>query len=562
MSDKEPDNPLEELQKQLREMMRNPQAMGNLSGFPGSTGFQSESEAGDSGSPTKADPEEDEHAEAIRRILEFNLKPREIRDHLNRYVIKQQEAKKVLSVAICDHYNHVRRCLEDPEFASRDYLKQNILLLGPTGVGKTYLIRHIAKLIGVPFVKADATKFSETGYVGGDVEDLVRDLVKMGNQDTELAQFGIIYIDEIDKIAGAAGEQGARDVSGRGVQINLLKLMEETEVNLFSPTDMMAQMQAMMNMSRGGKEQKRTINTRHILFIVSGAFDKLEDIVKKRVGRTALGFNALDLKEGGNPPDPEAEEDPFFWMRYAETPDFLDYGFEPEFIGRIPVRVACESLKPEDLAAILTSSEDNILRQYRDDFKGYDIDFKISNEAILEIASQAYQERTGARGLMTVFERIFRGFKFELPSTAIKKFEVTPQLIENPAGSLRRLLKENAHLMNEVYISDIRRFAADFEENHGLKLEFDDGAMAVLIEEAGNRELTIRALCEAKFKDFQHGLKIIMRNTGQDAFPISEAAARNPDDELSKWVVASFRDRQDEESDEKSSENPEPSEEG
>ena len=189
------------------------------------------------------------------------MKPREIRDYLDRYVVKQQEAKKVLSVAICDHYHHVRRCLENPKLAERDFHKQNILLLGPTGVGKTYLMRNIAKLIGVPFAKADATKFSETGYVGSDVEDLVRDLYRIAGNNAEAAQFGIIYIDEIDKIAASANATG-KDVSGRGVQINLLKLMEETEVNLFSPTDMMSQMSAMMEMSRGGGNRKSAPSTR------------------------------------------------------------------------------------------------------------------------------------------------------------------------------------------------------------------------------------------------------------------------------------------------------------
>lgn len=551
MSEKEPDNPLEELQKQLRELLNNPNAKASFGTFP--TGADMGAKAETSG-PSEPTEEENDKAAARERMLEFNLKPREVRDYLNRFVVKQQEAKKVLSTAICDHYNHVRRCLEDPAYGDRDYLKQNILLLGPTGVGKTYLIRHIAKLIGVPFVKADATKFSETGYVGGDVEDLVRDLVKMSDGDTEQAQFGIIYIDEVDKIAGAGGENNSRDVSGRGVQINLLKLMEDTDVNLFSPTDMMAQMQAMMSMGRG-KEQRRTMSTKHILFIVSGAFDKLDGIVKKRIGKNALGFNALALEEP-NSGDGE-DEDPYAWLRYAETPDFLDYGFEPEFIGRVPVRVACESLKPEDLADILTSSEDNILRQYRDDFEGYGIHFKISDEAILEIARQAAKERTGARGLMTVLERIFRGFKFELPSTAIQKFEITPAVISDPLGSLKKLLKENAHLMNEVYVSDIKRFAKEFEEIHGLQLDFQAAAYEILIEEADREELTIRALCEKKFKDFQHGLKIIHRNTGQETFEISGEVAKNPDDELSKWVVASFRDRENQQ-DTESGDTPDP----
>ena len=159
--------------------------------------------------------------------FDFKYKPREVKDYLDRFVIKQDDAKKVLSVALCDHYHHVRLALEGKE--SPNYAKQNIILIGPTGVGKTFLIRCAADLIGVPFVKADATKFSETGYVGGDVEDMVRDLLRLADGDVTRAQYGIIYIDEIDKIAAATNVTG-RDVSGRGVQTNLLKLMEETEV--------------------------------------------------------------------------------------------------------------------------------------------------------------------------------------------------------------------------------------------------------------------------------------------------------------------------------------------
>mgnify|MGYP001393527857 CR=1 FL=1 len=183
--------------------------------------------------------------ELLQRLRQFDLTPRDVRDYLDRFVVSQDEAKRVLAVALCDHYHHVRRCLEQGDDTSREFAKHNVLLLGPTGVGKTYLMRCAARLIGVPFVKADATKFSETGYVGYDVEDIVRDLVRIAGNDAALAQYGIIYIDEIDKIAGQAQDTG-RDVSGRGVQINLLKLMEDTDVRLIGQTDMLGQMQAIL----------------------------------------------------------------------------------------------------------------------------------------------------------------------------------------------------------------------------------------------------------------------------------------------------------------------------
>src|SRR6266699_2229179 len=232
----------EEFQRQLSDFVR--QHFQNARG----PGAQTEN----AGVPEAPEPK------AKAEQFEFNYKPREVKAHLDRFVIKQDEAKKVLSVALCDHYHHVRLALEGKE--SPNYAKQNVILIGPTGVGKTYLIRRAADLIGVPFVKADATKFSETGYVGGDVEDMVRDLLRLAEGDVRRAQYGIIYIDEIDKIAAAASHVSGRDVSGRGVQTNLLKLMEETDVPARSPNDIAGQIQAMMELTqRGGKKQPAVI---------------------------------------------------------------------------------------------------------------------------------------------------------------------------------------------------------------------------------------------------------------------------------------------------------------
>src|SRR2546422_7348303 len=241
----------EEFQRQLSEFVRR-----QFQGGRGPAPEPAESDEPPQSTERKPKPED----------FEFDYKPREIKEYLDRFVIKQDEAKKVLSVALCDHYHHVRLALEGKE--SPNYAKQNIILIGPTGVGKTFLIRNAADLIGVPFVKADATKFSETGYVGGDVEDMVRDLVRLAEGDVTRAQYGIIYIDEIDKIAAASNLSG-RDVSGRGVQTNLLKLMEETEVPARSPNDIAGQIQAMMDFTQRGRKAPSTINTKHILFIVT-----------------------------------------------------------------------------------------------------------------------------------------------------------------------------------------------------------------------------------------------------------------------------------------------------
>ncbi|MFW5874375.1 MAG: AAA family ATPase [Verrucomicrobiota bacterium] len=527
MSDKEPPNPFEEIQKQLRELFKDSNVKVSAPGFENSETFNNQADSASS-PPNAENPAADD--DPLAKIRDFRLKPKEIRDYLDRYVIRQQDAKKVLSVAICDHYNHVRRSLGGKTARTGEYSKQNILLLGPTGVGKTYLMKNIARLIGVPFVKADATKFSETGYVGSDVDDLVRDLVKAADGDTELAEYGIIFVDEIDKIASEGGH-GGRDVSGRGVQINLLKLMEETEVNLFSPTDMMSQMQAVMEMQRGGKPKRKSISTRNILFIVSGAFDKLAESIRKRMTASEMGFGASAR---------EKDEDASKFLKHAGTRDFIQYGFEPEFIGRVPVRVACESLSSIDLANILTGSEGSILHQYRDDFRGYGIDFDITPEAVRAVAEAAAKEGTGARGLMTVLEHTFRDFKFELPSTAIKRFEVTTETIENPGDRLRALKEKNAHLQHGVWEEDVKRFAAQFEKRHGYTLDFKPLAVDELIRQSIATDRSIQSLCEEKFKDYEHGLSIIRRNTGQTVFKIGKLAVENPDKELSQWVVRSI----------------------
>lgn len=516
-------NPIEELKKQLE-------------GFLGKNkNVKFEFVPPFGAAPTDGDepaPQKETSAKILEKIANFSMKPREIRDYLNKFVIKQDESKKVLSVAICDHYNHIRRCIENPALSEREYAKQNILILGPTGVGKTYLMRTIAKLIGVPFVKADATKFSETGYVGSDVEDLVRDLVKAADGDVDLAQYGIIYIDEIDKIASREGRSGGRDVSGRGVQINLLKLMEESNVNVVSPQDMMGQMQLAMN-SRSGKKQKRTINTRHILFIVSGAFDTLGEDIAKRMNCGIIGFSENN--------GAKSSEEPTDFLKFAQTSDFIKYGFEAEFVGRLPVRVACESLKADDLANILVSSEGSILRQYEADFRNYGIDFSVTKEAIAAVAEQAYKEKTGARGLMTVLERILRDFKFDLPSSGIKHFELDTSTVEAPQERLKKLLVENGDILRETLAESIQRFAKRFFDTTTFKLNFDAEAKEKLISLAVARDKDASALCEELFKDYEHGLAIVARNTQVGEFTITKDAIENPDKFLSDLVVNSFK---------------------
>ncbi|MSU31834.1 MAG: AAA family ATPase [Pedosphaera sp.] len=360
----------------------------------------------------------------------FELKPREIARHLDRFVIGQAEAKKVLSVALCDHFQHVRRCLAGEE--AMYYQKQNVLLLGPTGVGKTHLIRSAAELIGVPFVKADATKFSETGYVGGDVDDLVRDLVRKAGGNVKKASYGIIYLDEVDKLA-TRGEGGGRDVSGRGVQTNLLKLMEDGDVPIVSPNDMTGQIQsAMSTLGGAGSAQPETINTRHILFIVSGAFAGMEHLIRDRLSHSfeeSLGSKSKIVR---------MKADDLFAQ--SMTADFIQYGLEPEFVGRLPVRVACHGLDTGHLFDVLRRSESSLVRQYERAFEAYGIQAEFTDAGLRHLAELAAGENTGARGLMTVCERVFRDLKFALPSSRVRSFKVTQELVADPAGGLKRLL--------------------------------------------------------------------------------------------------------------------------
>jgi endopeptidase Clp ATP-binding regulatory subunit ClpX len=483
--------------------------------------------------PAPAEEEEEKPEKTDQKEFEFKLLPRDIKAHLDRFVIKQDEAKKVLAIAVCDHYNHANylRHLEK-EDATRaqeiEYIKQNVILVGPTGVGKTYLIKHIADLIKVPFVKADATKFSETGYVGGDVEDLVRELVHKANGDLNLAQFGIIYIDEIDKIA-AAGNLIGRDVSGRGVQTTLLKLMEETEVPVRSMNDLQAQLQAAFEFQRRGKATRETINTRHILFVVSGAFEKLKEQVARRVRQGQIGFSAEPIQVMDNE-----------LFGHVTTRDFIEYGFEPEFIGRLPVRVVCEELDADDLFSIMKYSEGSLLRQYERAFRAYGIEISFEDEALRLLAEAAALEKTGARGLLTVFEKLFRDYKYYLAGSGLSQLRVTAALVREPKRVLDRLMAEGHKLEGQMLEAGAHQFAEKFNREHGLEIVLDEAAVWRLVERAQAERMTMNDLCDHLFKDYQFGLNLVKKNTGQTKFVINAGAVDEPDKFLSELVVQSY----------------------
>lgn len=302
--------------------------------------------------PQSIPQEEDKAGSPPRKKINFDLKPEDLIAYLDQYIIKQDRAKAVLSTKICTHFNRIKRQKNAPDtlIDMVGGIKNNILMIGPTGVGKTYMIKLIAKKLGVPFVKGDATKFSETGYVGGDVEDLVRDLVREADDDIETAQYGIIYIDEIDKIAGARNVIGV-DVSRTGVQRALLKPMEETEVDLKVPHDPISMFQELERFRKTGNRNKQAVNTKNILFIMSGAFSDLTEIVSRRIATQNIGFGA-QLKESETPDE---------LLQKLRSEDLISYGFESEFVGRLPVRTVFEHLNEADLHEILKNPNNPII---------------------------------------------------------------------------------------------------------------------------------------------------------------------------------------------------------
>ncbi len=408
-----------------------------------------------------------------KALVNFNIKPEELIAYLDQYVVRQSKAKSVLATKICTHFNRIRHSQITGEGVSKitGNIKSNILMLGPTGIGKTYLVKLIAKKIGVPFVKADATKFSETGYVGGDVEDLIRDLVKEADDDIELAECGIIYLDEIDKIAASPNVIGAQ-VSRTGVQRALLKPMEETDVDLKVPHDPVSMMQELESFQRTGKRSRKKVNTANILFILSGAFSDLSDVIRRRLSKQSIGFGSKLL----------TSETAGGLLNRTQSQDLVDFGFESEFIGRVPVRCILEPLSETDLYTILKMPNNPVILSKRMDFAAYGIRIVFTDNALKQLAHTAFQEKTGARGLVSAIEEALLVFEEKLPSIHVPVFTVSKTALENPDLHLKELVSdpgsdrwnkqyEKAFFDHKEYISDyVKKNWKTFSIKHGLTL--------------------------------------------------------------------------------------------
>jgi endopeptidase Clp ATP-binding regulatory subunit ClpX len=451
--------------------------------------------------------------------LEFDIKPEELESYLNKYVVGQETAIEVIATKVCTHFNRMKienSISEDERIVGN--IKSNMLLIGPTGVGKTYIIKLIARKIGVPFVKADATKFSETGYVGGDVEDLVRDLVHEADGDVKKAEYGIIYLDEIDKIASSGNMYGP-DVSRTGVQRNLLKLMEEAEVDLKTPHDLASQVEAAMEAQRTGKVTRHKINTRNILFIVSGAFNGLEDMIGKRLNMQRIGFEkgAVSASDKQN------------LLKKLTTEDLMHFGFESEFVGRLPVYVVLNELTVDGLFNILKNRFSTVVLGKKLDFRAYGIDLKFSDEALQLLAERAHREKTGARGLLSVFEKTLIKFEKTLPSTEIKELMADKTLVENPEQVLAEMMLNDS----------IKNYQKNYLVKHGIFLEFDERALELIQLLAKESRKSISQLCEDLFHDYHHGIKLME----MDSFRITAEAVENPDLFLEIFIKQNYKKR-------------------
>ncbi|HIJ37117.1 MAG TPA: AAA domain-containing protein [Deltaproteobacteria bacterium] len=529
----------------------------------------------------------------------FDGLPEELESYLDGFVVKQDQVKSVLATKICTHFNRIKfnrqKNAKSGAGGKRGVgvgmIKNNVLLIGPTGVGKTYIVKLIAQKLGVPFVKGDATKFSETGYVGGDVEDLVRDLVYEAGENIELAENGIIYVDEIDKISSSRNLIG-HDISRTGVQRALLKPMEETDIDLKVPHDPISQIQAIEHYRRTGKKEKRIVNTKNILFIMSGAFGELAEIIKKRLQSQGIGFEA----------DVRPAEVPWEILKEVRAQDLIEFGFESEFVGRLPVVVVFDELKKEDLVKILKNPNNPIIISKRLDFRSYGIDIVFEDAALEMIAEMAATEKTGARGLVSAIEKVLIPFEKKLPSTKIRRFLVSKEVVMNPESQIEYLLensdteevnrrfekqkeKERADikgyitdrnpdfavksgfdlyekrmdLIAELYIANVcdidtaledfksmiqqvRTEEASLKEKLDIKISFEDGFIDEIISVAIKTDQEPGPLTFQLAQKLEYGLRLVKDRSNVDSFALNQEAVTDTENFINNLIKNTYRE--------------------